>query len=194
MAIPPETDLVASEPSDAVVRTRSRSARLRPVIWPGYSVGALLVLTPVLDNAISVWPLRLGEVAWRFGAVGLFSRTLVSPLLGLLLLLAVSLLAEHRVFTRIIAIISLVAAAKTVIVLGLFALDAVEMRAQIDAGALRAFDLATVSAAFRYVLFLVVTLVFAASAWEASKRSLGTHKKREPRPLIGSRRGRMAEG
>src|SRR5687768_7635051 len=98
----PNAELPAARP-DREPRRDSRGPRLLHLVGPGYAVGGLFILIPFLDNVISVWPFRLGEVAWRFGAVGLFSRSLLTPLLGLFLLLGLSILAEHRLFTRVVA-------------------------------------------------------------------------------------------
>jgi hypothetical protein len=143
--------------------------KTRALIWPGYAAAALLIAMPLLDTLLSVWPLRPGEVSWRFGAVGLFSRALMTPLLGLLLMFAISLLFDHRRVTRTIA----VAAGASILVIGgamlLFVLDALQMRAQVRPEAMRAFDVATIVAFAKYGFAIITALGFAIPGWKASR-------------------------
>jgi hypothetical protein len=137
---------------------------------PAYAIAFLLILFPLLDTALSVFPPRFGEVAWRFGATGIFSRTLMTPLLGLLLAFAVALLREQRKMQRAIAIVSALAAVVVIGAMGMFVLDAVQMRVQVRPQAKTAFDVASLVALGRFTLGLLILVAFAISGWQASQR------------------------
>jgi len=150
--------------------------QMRRIAVPGYLVAFLIFLFPLLDTALSVWPPQTGTLAWRFGAVGLFSRALMTPLLGVLVAFAIALLLEHRTFLRVLAIANGVAVVLIVLVMGLFLLDALEMRVQVRPDAKRAFDAASTVALVKYGTGMLVALAFAVHGWKASKRT-GVAKK-----------------
>ena len=143
--------------------------RKRFLALPGYSVALLLIFFPLLDWAISVWPVRAGEVAWRFGATGLFSRVLITPLLGLLLAFAMAVLLEQRRVLRGISILSGLTGLAIVGGVVLFLLDALQMRPQVRPQAKMAFDLTTVVALAKYGLGVLVLSSFGVAAWKSSK-------------------------
>lgn len=138
---------------------------------PGYLCAVLLASFPLVDSLLAVWPLRLGELSWRFGSAGLVSRTLLTPLLWLLLAYAIALLAEQRRVLRGISILSALITAMIVALIPLFLLDAVQMRAQVVPAAIFAFTVASVAALAKYMLAAIVTLSFAIFGWKASRRS-----------------------
>ena len=64
------------------------------LVAPLYFIAALLIATPLMDFATSVVPLRPGSLEWRFASVGLLSGFLLTPLLGLVIALAVAAYAD----------------------------------------------------------------------------------------------------
>jgi hypothetical protein len=154
--------------------------RKRLLALPGYSVAFLLVLFPLLDMALSVWPVRAGELAWRFGATGLFSRVLITPLLGLLLAFAVAVLLEQRRVLRGISILSGLVGLAIVGGVILFLLDALQMRPRVRAEAKMAFDMTTVVALAKYGFGVLVLSAFAVTGWKSSKGESAAEGKRVP--------------
>jgi hypothetical protein len=150
---------------------------------PGYSVAALLVLFPLLDSAISVFPPRFGEIAWRFGAAGLFSRALMTPILGLLLAFSLALLLEHSRVQRAISVFSALVGVVVIAVVGLFLLDAMQMRAQVRPEAKTAFDVASLVALGKYGIGTLVLAAFSVSGWRSSRGAFASKKR------VRSRRG-----
>jgi hypothetical protein len=141
---------------------------LRPLAVPAYLVAAILVFFPVIDTSLGLLPTALGEVSWRFGAIGLFSRALVSPLLGLLLACAVALLLNQP---RTLRVLSIVNAGLAVAILGtvaLFLLDALQMRAQVRPDAALSFDIASGVALAKYAVAGAVTSALAITGWKAA--------------------------
>jgi hypothetical protein len=160
---------------------------MRRIALPAYLVAFLIFLFPLLDTAMSVWPPQPGEVAWRFGAAGFFSRALMTPLLGVLNAFAVSLYLERRTVLRALAIASGIAVVMIVGVMGMFMLDALEMRSKVALGMKFAFDVASVVALVKYGAGMLVALAFAVVGWRASKRAAAPKGARKGAALLSAR-------
>jgi hypothetical protein len=143
--------------------------RYRFLLVPGYLIGASLTLIPLFDAVMSAMPLRPGDVGWRFGFEGLMSRAIMTPMLGLLIVLVCATAFEHRRVVRVVAILAAVAAASSLILIVFFALDALTLRRQVRPDTLRAFDLASLGAVAKYLWGSIVLTVVAAGSWKNSR-------------------------
>jgi hypothetical protein len=160
---------------------------LRPLAVPTYLVAAVLVLFPVVDTSLGLLPLAPGEVSWRFGAIGLFSRALMTPLLGLLIACAVALSLNHLAILRILSIVSAGLVVAILGTLALFLLDALQMRAQVRPDAALSFDIATGVALGKYAVAAAVTSAVAVTGWRASaspSASLRRNQPEDPHALV----------
>jgi hypothetical protein len=162
--------------------------QMRRLAVPGYLVAFLIFLFPLLDTALSVWPPQTSQLAWRFGAAGLFSRALMTPLLAVLIAYGIALVLEHRTVLRVLAIVNGLAVVLIVLVMGLFVLDALEMRVQVRPDTKRAFDAASTVALVKYGTGMLAALAFAVHGWKASKRTDVAKKVRRSGPEILGRR------
>lgn len=138
--------------------------------WPSYVVGALLVLVPLSDAVLSIWPFRPGEVSWRFGAFGVTNGALMTPLVGLLTVFAAALLLGHHRVLRTLSVLCGVGAVVLLLVSGLFVLDAVQMRAQVGPDARRAFDVASARVLARALLISGALATFLIAGWRAARK------------------------
>jgi hypothetical protein len=166
---------------------------LRQIVAPAYLVAALLILFPITDSVLSVFPPQLGEVSWRFGAVGLFSRALMTPLLGILIANAIALIAGHRRVVRGLAILNGVVCAALFAVVPFFVLDALQMRAIIVDEARFTFDVASWVALAKISIGAIVAGAFAVQGWKLSRRQpqrVGVQQR--ARPESGGLMGRLA--
>lgn len=128
---------------------------------PAYALAFVLVLFPILDLCVQIWPLFPAQAQWRFGSIGIASRTMITPFLGLLMFYGVAHEVGHR---RLLWLFTLVSALLVVLILallGLFVVDAIEVRALVNADAARRFDLTTGVAAIKLGCGLLVAFVFA---------------------------------
>lgn len=141
----------------------------------------LLVLFPLTDALSTVWPLRPGEFQWRFGAVGLFSQALMTPLLGVVLALVTAHILEHRVVLRILAVLAALGGVLLLVVLAGFALDAAQMRGQVRPELKGNFDVASIAAAMKLLLAATLALVVTWVGWKRSRRS-GGRSRVHPQP------------
>lgn len=131
----------------------------RPFLKGVYPVGALIVLSAVLEPGLRVWPLRLGEVGWRFGAVGMFSTAVIGVLFGIVCTMGIAALLGHRRTFRTLAGLNLAMGVTVGIVLMLFLLDALQLRDSVNPEMKFGFDLSVMKAAV--TLFLSVAIAFA---------------------------------
>jgi hypothetical protein len=143
--------------------------RFKSFGWPAYLTFSLLIIFPLLDAFLTVWPIRAGEVSWRFGAVGIFSRALMTPLFALVLAYAVALALEHRVMQRVISVFAGIGALCMLAASGFFILDAVQMRTQVQEQMKTAFDVASVVALGKITIVAIVAIVLCVAAFRSAR-------------------------
>ncbi len=100
----------------------------RRLATPILVVGLFLIVVPVVDFVGNVWPLRPGAADWRYGAIGILSTFLLTPILGLLVVSVSAYATERRWLLRVVSLSSLAAAVTLVIMVLAFTLDAVQVR------------------------------------------------------------------
>lgn len=131
-----------------------------------YLFGLGFVLTAGIDLFTTVWPMRPGDMAWRYGFLGLAAGYLQTPTLGLLLVMLAAWWQRNATMLKITAVLALVAALAMIPAMGLFALDVLAMRQ------LRAADMQTSVLAgglFQEVKYGVATLVLLLLGYGALK-------------------------
>ncbi len=115
---------------------------------------------------------------------------LVTPLLGLLLACGVALALEQMRVLRALAVFNAVVAVMLLVVITLFMLDAVQLRAQAAVAARDGLDAASVIALTKYGLAFIVEAALAVGGWQAS-RSVVKHRQRRRAhrkvPFLGKR-------
>ena len=149
----------------------SESERLKPLAWPAYLVAVLLVVIPVTDTVLALVPMRFGDVAWRFGALGMGSQAVMTPLLGTLLILVTAAALGHRTALRVVQVLAYLAAALFVAASILFALDALQTRTSIQKAAKAGFDRASAVALVKYGLAFLSAVVFALTSQRLIRRA-----------------------
>ena len=173
---------------------------LRRLAWPTYFVAFLLIATPALDYLSNVWPLRLGDVQWRYGSVGLLAGFVLTPLLGMMLALAAAAVLEHRGVVRVLSIVNLVLVPLWVIATLGFALDVLQLRATVPEEGRSTFDIGATKAAVKHLTMAVGVAWLGIAGLRATRSSEGGKRKRrmsEDVPLVRAEasppRGPMGE-
>src|SRR4051794_17704974 len=118
----------------------------RRILGGLYPVALLLIVSPLIDLATAVWPIRPSEVSWRFGTFGLITSALVTPIVGIVLLQAAAALLGHARTLWVASVLSVVAGALLLIGTALFLLDAVQLRGTVVEAARQSYDLAAIKA------------------------------------------------
>lgn len=159
-------------------------AQQRKLATPAYIVAVAFMVLPVFDQMMQLAPtLALHNARWRYGALGMMSNMLLLPLLGMTLAFALSAVFEHRRWQRVLSIVAVVGAVFVVVAMGVFALDAIEVRSLMRKEMLSSWSVATLTAVGKYIL-AAVTLVAFARAGLAETASSKTPASRPDAGLI----------
>jgi len=155
--------------------------------WPVYVTAVTLIILPLIDLFANVWPLAPGEAAWRYGALGLFSGFLLTPLLGFLMLVLMTAYQGHVGALRTGSWISLVGAAACLSCAVLFAFDVLQVRVSVPPEARGTFDIGAAKAEIKYLAVAVVL----AWLWFGGRRAARSWDRRaratEPGPQVAAR-------
>jgi hypothetical protein len=154
---------------------------LRRLAWPLYGVAVLMVVLPLGDFAASVWPLNLMQLQWRFGAFGLVSGFVLTPLFGIVIVVLCAALLEHRVVQRVVAVLNLLGATFLVAVLVVFALDWLQFRSAAPPDARANMDVGSVKALIKDFLVACGLIWLAIAGWRASRSE---HRARHSKPPL----------
>jgi hypothetical protein len=88
----------------------------------------VLIVSPLIDLLTTAWPPRPMDLSWRYGFVGLAAGYLHTPLIGLVLAIAVAHVEDHRRLLRALGMSSLLVAVILLPVLALWPMDFLTMR------------------------------------------------------------------
>jgi hypothetical protein len=135
-----------------------------------FAIALLLIIIPFGETLVSVWPWRLSEANWRFGAMGFFSKAFMTPMVGLVLLLAVAVAAESGVVLRVISVATALYALVGVAFAGIFVLDILQLRAGVRPDLRTAFDQASILAFLRTLASTAIAVLVALGAWRSGRR------------------------
>ncbi len=151
-----------------------------------YVLGILLVVLPLADITMSIWPLRLSDDRWRFGAVGTLSSALLVPLIGLLLIMAVAVWLDQRRVQRVIGSICIVLAVLVAVLDVLFILDYFQARMTITPRAQHVVAIATATAFIKHLLTIGVLILLGRAGFAGPKPILSRKPlpNRSPDPLL----------
>jgi hypothetical protein len=93
-----------------------------------YLFGVSLMLTAAIDLFTTVWPMRPGDIGWRYGFLGLGAGYLQTPTLGLALIALTAIWDDDVLMLRIVGVCCLATAVILLGIMGIFGLDVVQMR------------------------------------------------------------------
>jgi hypothetical protein len=153
--------------------------RLRVLTVPLSIVAVLMVVTPAFDLLASVWPVQAGSVYWRFGAAGLLSGFLLTPLLGLAIATGVAATVYRSSALLAVGSVCLLGTIAVAALVPLLALDFLQLRGSVppaeqalfDSAALKAFVKAGTSAIGLALLATANLRLWRAAANEQRRRS-----------------------
>jgi hypothetical protein len=148
------------------------SMHARRLAVPAYLTVLVLLAFSLSDLIVATWPLRPESVEWRFTAVSILGRGLVTPLLGLLFACVLATLLEQP---RLLRGFSVLNALFTVTLLGLavlYVLDALQLHGQVSAQQETRFRMGSASILGKLGLGVLTALALAVVAWVESSSML----------------------
>jgi hypothetical protein len=167
-----------------------RSSVLTYLGRPAYLLAALLVLTPFPDFINNVWPPHPSSVAWRYASEGLFSGSLLTMTLGLVLAAAVAFGRSQRAVVHLIGVVAWLGVAAAAVVALDFLLNTVQLRGSggvdQDPAARWSYDFGALRVTAKYLVtgLLLAWIGIAARRWA---RGQPHHSRRDsPSPLISA--------
>ena len=136
---------------------------------PGYLVMVLLIVQPLIDLYIRSSPFRIHSPAWRLSLVGSMSAAIAAPILGLFFLLVIAVAADDKAVTYAVSSLSALAAVVCVGATGLFALDALQMKNQVQANLAESYGLASAWVGVKLILSIIALVTIALGALRSVK-------------------------
>jgi chromate transport protein ChrA len=151
------------------------------IAWPAYLAGFLMFLFPLVDLMASVWPVRLGQLQWRFGTLGLLSGFTLSPVLGLIMCMVAAAILEHRVVQRVLGVVNVLGAVLLVAIIVIFSLDWLQYRAAAPDDARPTMDAGSIKAIIKHAVVAITLLWLGIAGWRAGKSE---HRARRAKPPL----------
>ena len=137
-----------------------RSSKAEPSIWVFrglYLFAFVLVFWPLVDLVTNTLPMHPGDVRWRYGFAGLLAGFLHTPILGLALATFLAYSRSSGFTLRALAALELLGALVLLLIMGVFVLDVVQVRAMRPPDSMPAFLTgAAISEAKHFTAFLVL--------------------------------------
>jgi hypothetical protein len=115
-----------------MMNTKVQSRPLGPLSWPVYTVALIMLVMPLLDAAAAIGTFSPTMYRWRFGAMGILSTNIITPLFGLLLALIAAYLQRNRWVLHILTGLTFLAAVVLAGMMAMFVLDGLQMRAELE--------------------------------------------------------------
>jgi hypothetical protein len=168
-----------SLPSEVARRTRT----------PAYAIACLLFLIPLIEIVVSASPFRIHDPNWRIALVSAGANASTTILLGLLLAYLVGAFTDDRLTVWVVAVVSTLMVLACVGGSGAFALDALQMRAQVRPGLEERYNLTSAWALGKIVLVGLGAAVLSVSAFRnarSARREYERRGKKSPTVLVGS--------
>jgi hypothetical protein len=142
----------------------ARSLRL-----PGYLVMAMLMVFSAGEVGVRSSPFRVHSPAWRLELIGSGAGAMGTVVLGLFVIYAIAAAADDRPTAYIVSSLSSLAAALCVIAIGVFSLDAIQVKTQVQSSLAHGYDVGTVWVAVRLAIAAIVLAVIAVSSIRAAR-------------------------
>ena len=153
--------------------------------WPFYLTGLVIIIFPAVEYVLTIWPLSFGVISWRFGAVGLLTRAIMTPMVGLALVFGTAVLLEHTWVQRGVAVLGIAGTAVLILAVVMFTLDLFQFRNQVRPEASLAYDVSSGMALTKLFAGTIVLLSFGLSALRMVRRAGGKKSRRSaPATLV----------
>lgn len=142
----------------------------RLIRTPAYVILSLALVLPFMDYINGLFPLRLGDPLWRFGATSLIASYAVATTVQLFFLFVVAAGSLDR---KVLIAIAVFAGVIAVGILGgsaLFVLDAIQTRARTSAGTQTRLETTAAVVMLKLVTLVIANFVLARAAMKLARQ------------------------
>ncbi|HEV8355781.1 MAG TPA: hypothetical protein VGQ17_03340 [Gemmatimonadales bacterium] len=156
----------------------SNDTRVQRLLGLLYLAGILLAADQIADliSTILANPVALDSIEWRFGAFGLAASRVSVFLVADVMLFTAAVARDDRNALRLLGVVNLIIALALVVGVGLFGLDALQLRRLVRSGASRRYDAASIRAAGVSLLGVVLLVWSGIMSFRSSRDSKGARK------------------
>ena len=147
---------------------------------PLFVVAIVLVAIPAIDFLLSVPAVNFSSVQWRFAAVGLLSGYTLTPILGISLAFVIATVLKQRGVQLALVILCLTMGTLLLVMCVAFVFDALQLRVQIPADSVAAFNSAWRRALLKHALSGIALIYL---GWGARRMIPSRSNKRSPKPV-----------
>lgn len=148
-------------------------------VFGAYLFVFILFFWPVVDLFSNTWPLQPGNIQWRVGFMGLFTAYLTTPLLAIVLSMALAFVLSHRIALRLFSAFCFLGVVVMGMAIGLFALDAVQLRSGIPEVNRGAFNAGAVLTELKFLSVFLVLIFLSWGGWRTAGYVPGKPKSSE---------------
>ena len=134
-----------------------------------YFFMSVLVFWPLVDLTTTFWPPQPGSLQWRYGFMGLMASYLHTPILAILLAMGLAYVREQPGALRFLSVLSLLGALVLLLVVILFPLDVIQLRASTEEGRLGSFQAGALLAELKHLTALVSLILLGWGAWRTAR-------------------------
>lgn len=152
-----------------------------------YPLAAALVLTPLLEVAVRLWPLQTHLVQWRFQSELAIINSTTLILLGLLVAGMIAWATMSTGVLRLVAIVSVVMGIVLLPVLGMFMLDGQDVQQMAQSNVRGALRNNTYVAFLKGGLAVLAALSLGLATWRAAGNMAAEPRRRD----VGVRRDEL---
>ena len=169
------------------------STQLRLLGSVMYFAAAVLILNYFAQFTIQVWPLKFEELNWRVGATGLVMDALLSTVVPQAIIYVAAIMNNDRKTIQALRWITLLAGLATIALMFMFALDSVQIRAQLPQNVKGNFMKVALRAGFVGILLSTLFIWFGMTMGKVLKSqgvARGTVKDADSMLMVGTRDAR----
>ena len=143
-----------------------------------------MVVLPLVDLVANVWPLQIGQLEWRYGAWGVLSAYLLTPLLGVMMLAAAAALLGHARMLGALFWLYFLAAAVLLIGSVLFVLDVFQLRGAVPQAGQSQYDVGAAKALVKHIVVAVALFWLGWGCRMAAKQARTARPRGKPDVLV----------
>jgi hypothetical protein len=153
---------------------------------------AMMSVFSVVELIVRSLPSRIHSAAWRIEFIGGAANVVGTVVLALFVTYGIAMAADDKVVAYLVSSMASLGAALCVIAIGIFALDAIQVKAQMQSSLSPGYDAGTIWVVVRIAIAACILVVIAASSLRAgrnARRDASARPTQRPSVLVTTPRG-----